>query len=315
MMFDKLIPFLKGLYKDDTSYLTKYGDTSTISDKGVIEELKLTKLIHNLTVNKPLGHCIARALQLLRSVPMKGMESESNICKAKFLETKTGLTRSGIPEPGSTLDTSPGLSALTKLFYDGIQYGSPKVYMESKTLPKYIEFMKHLSIIYGDYDPKSPKSDSDIEKYGLSGIRNKRDNELCRGKPESIKLTNEQATNVYTIVNELYKRQLKHNANAGSIFNMLFKIETNRSSDYLGPVKISFSDNILKKGIPEINRINSLTRDILIDYYKNCELTYLQGVKYILSSTSPKPPTTPAMQPIPPVIPGSTTTTTTPTTT
>jgi hypothetical protein len=290
-LFEKIIRLLKALHKGDVSYLSKYSlDKSYISDKGVLEELKLTQLVHNLTIKKPLGHCIARALQLLRSVPIKGMDSESNICKAKFLETKAGLSRSGIPEPGVSLDTSPGMLALSKLFYDGIQYGVPRVYMDTKTLPKYIDFMKNMAVIFGDYiHAGAPRPDSDFETQGLSGIKNKRDQDICRGKVGSIRLNYDQAQNVYGFVNELYKRQLKHNANAGSIFNMLFKIEQDKSSIY-GPARISFSDNILKKGIPEINRISALTRDVLIDYYKGCELTYLQGVKYIVGATATPPP-------------------------
>ena len=90
--------------------------------------------------------------------------------------------------------------------------------------------------------------------------------------------------NIYKFVKELYKKQIEHSAKAGNIINMLFNIQRDKS----GKVKIALSDNILKFGIPEINRINALARDILIDYYKGCETTYLYGVQEVFNSLKKK---------------------------
>ena len=47
---------------------------------------------------------------------------------------------------------------------------------------------------------------------------------------------------------------------------------------------LGFNDNILKVGIPEINRISIIARKYLIDYYSECETLYLNGVKEVLKS-------------------------------
>jgi hypothetical protein len=88
-------------------------------------------------------------------------------------------------------------------------------------------------------------------------------------------------SNVYSIVNQLYRKQIEHSAKCGNIVKLLFNIQRDKSS---GRYRISLSDNIIKKGFPEIERINYLARSLLIDYYKDCELTYLNGMKIVLDA-------------------------------
>jgi hypothetical protein len=176
------------------------------TEENTMEELRLAKILHNLTQAKPYGHCIARALQLLDSVPYRGHPGISHICKAKFLEvtgstekgTTTRYTRSGIPEPGAALTSSPGLLALSMLFYDTIAAGTPKLAINQRpgptgrsSLEQYTEFMRRMATYYGDIrvSPESTevRSDDALRQSGLSGIRNRRDQAICRGdmKPPS----------------------------------------------------------------------------------------------------------------------------------
>ena len=66
-------------------------------------------------------------MQLLRLEPLDNKYGVSHICKTRFLETSRGISRSGIPEPGDFLSKSPGLSSLANLFYDTINFGTPKL--------------------------------------------------------------------------------------------------------------------------------------------------------------------------------------------
>ena len=236
-------------------------------------------------------------MQLLQTLPLKGDQGVvSNICKAKFLQyttttasgVKTESSRSGIPEPGASLDTSPGMAALSQLFYDTISKGTPRVIIgtdpgpgpDRKTsLQLYLEFMKEMGILFEGEKEFLKKSDDDIVKTGLVGIRNKRDNDWCRGVTGDIILPANKAGNVYNFVNQLYKIQLKHAAECGKIIKLLFNIDRDKFS---GRYKIALSDNIIKKGVPEIDRINFIARDLLIKYYTNCESTYLTGMSDIL---------------------------------
>lgn len=312
-VFSKLIPYVRALMEDDVGYISSYtGYTSgkngtktyLASDKDVAEELRLERTIHNLVRQKPLGHCIARALQLLNTVSLKGDSWESNICKANFLVAKDGTIRSGLVKPGDTLDMSPGMSALSQLFYDTVRYGLPKVTMSEQSLVEYVEFMKRMAILYGDYKtPTGTRSDSDLAEKGLKGIKDKRDGELCKGQlGTTIRVPNEASKDIYQYVNMLYKIQLEHSKKAGAIFQLLFNAERDKST---GRFRITFNDNILKKGIPEINRINIAARKVLTEYYENCETTYLQGMGKVLEATRPKPMTPPPIIP-PPIIPPTT---------
>jgi hypothetical protein len=68
---------------------------------------------------------------------------------------------------------------------------------------------------------------------------------------------------------------------------LLFNIKRDPSNRR---VTISLSDNILKKGVPEINRINYIAREQLINYYTNCEKKYLDGVKMVVDSIRKEDP-------------------------
>ena len=292
----RVIAFLKRATVSDTSYGTTSSGTM-VSEFGTAEELRLARIIQNLTKTKPLGHCLARAIQLLQTAPLRGTDAVSHICKAKFLEqmttsstgSKTVISRSGIPKPGTSLDTSPGLAALSQLFYDTVLIGTPRIIIgetqkpgQSKSsLQQYMEFMKTIGRLFGDDTFNKPVSDETI-KSGLKSITNRRDGELCRGINENLTIPANVVRNVYDVVNQLYQTQVRHAAECGKIVRLLFDIQRDKSS---GRYRISLSDNIIKKGFPEIERVNYMARQLLVNYYSNCEMTYLKGMKIVLDSS------------------------------
>lgn len=257
--------------------------TPTQVPQTTINELKLDRIISNLRDKRPLGHCIARAIQLLRTVPIEGKLSISHICKSRFFETSKGESRSGIPEPGKSLDRSPGLSALAQLFYDTIKNASPKLVIDTEqkvngktSYEQYIEFMQMMSIRFEDTnkDLRNPKTfDS-----GLEGIKNIRDSKMCGSNSEKdVYVPYDTATKLVTIINNMRDIQREHAAKCGRIFNMLFIIKHDSS----GRPYVVLSDNLHKKGFSEIDSINHQARDILIKYYTNCEYEYVQGLQLI----------------------------------
>ena len=292
----RVIAFLKRTTVSDTSYGTTSSGTM-VSETGTAEELRLARIIQNLTKTKPLGQCLARAIQLLQTAPLKGTDAVSHICKAKFLEqmttsstgSKTVISRSGIPKPGSSLDTSPGLAALSQLFYDTVLIGTPRIIIgetpkpgQSKSsLQQYMEFMKTIGRLFGDDTFNKPVQEQTI-KSGLKSITNKRDGELCRDINGNLTIPANVVRNVYDVVNQLYQQQVRHAAECGKIVSLLFDIQRDKSS---GRYRISLSDNIIKKGFPEIERVNYMARQLLVNYYSNCEMTYLKGMKIVLDSS------------------------------
>lgn len=283
------------------------GNSSTssgiiISETGTAEELRLAKTVQNLTRTKPLAHCLARAMQLLQTVPLKDEPAVSYICKAKFLEqtstTSTGIkttqSRSGIPEPGASLDSSPGMAALSQLFYDTILSGTPRVVIgqergsqgQPSSLQQYVQFMKVMGYRFGDttFEGNPENIKNDTIKSGLKGIINNRDKQLCKDIPEKLYIPSNQISSVYQYVNRLFQIQVKHAAECGKIIKLLFNIQRDKDSTRY---RISLSDNIIKKGFSEIQRINYLARQLLVNYYSNCESTYVEGMRTVLL-TSPQ---------------------------
>jgi hypothetical protein len=308
--FEKLVPYIKGKLEDVEFY----------SDTGAPEQLRLDRTIQNLTKNKPLGHCIARALQLLQTQPFDANKEVSLICKAQFVKTtrtsaegtKTVESRSGIPEPGASLATSPGLMALSSLFYDTLIEASPKVAIGTgkgsdgrSTMEDYVTFMRNLAILFGDNKTGSEVRPTDeFIQTGLRGISNKRDKELCKSEKGAIPVTVPTGKLVSKYVNKLFQLQLEHAAKCGAIFQKLFSIQRDRATNRL---KVSLSDNIVKKGFPEIQRINAEARKLLVQYYTNCEKTYLYGMNEVLKSKqAPVAPVAPvATMPAPSAPPAS----------
>jgi hypothetical protein len=277
-------------------------------EPGVIEHLRLAKITHNLQVEKPFGHCIARGLQLLRNMPLKGETSTiSFVCKEEFYPKKEKdgvpkLSRLGLPRKEQAITESRGLLALSFLFYDFISIGSPKLSINEKkgpsgksTLDHYVEFMKRMATLFGNNkrggDTGELKDATDYTKdirdnKGLESIINMRDSTLCnkiqdKDSKGDIVISLQTAQQVYPYVQSLFKQQIKHSAECGKIFNMLFDIQRDPR---FGRVRITLSKNIMTKGFPEIERINYLARQLLINYYTNCENTYLQGMQIVLNS-------------------------------
>ena len=273
-LFENILRTISNFNKDKGISTASINVTTSESK---IKELSIDGIIQNLTKVKPLGHCIARAMQLLRSEPLENKYGISNICKTKFFQTVKDTSRSGIPEPGESLSKSPGLSALSNLFYDTIYVGTPQLVRGDKkvegsnesSLQQYIKFMKLMSIRFGD-----------TTKEKLENIKNLRDREVCKNMPEDIYIPYNTSVEVFNLVKQLFAIQANHAARCGKILSMLFNISYNST----GRLNISLSNNIIEKGFSEIDRINHYTREILIAYYSNCEYKYVEGMKLIIES-------------------------------
>ena len=256
--------------------------TSSTSTSTSIKELELKSTITTIRKTKPYGHCIARALQLLQTIPNKDIAS---ICgNTSFLDKSSpdGSKKfKSIPKPNGNLESSPGLSALALLFYDTIQNGAIKIGIDNKyggsTFDKYIEFMKNMSKLFTGAT-SATSTTSDTFPSGLKGISNRRDAALC-DRIKTISPSSESEIMIY--VKKLFSIQYAHANNCGNIFNQLFKIQKNKSG-----ITIALNDNILKNGIPEIERINNMARTILVEYYSNCETSYLHGIQAIINGNN-----------------------------
>jgi hypothetical protein len=297
-LLSKVIVYLKDAITERKDKIYNYGTRSNygargyqsergISEEGITSHLKVEKMIDNLTTRRPLGHCIARALQLLKTEPFPNQSGVSQICSVAFAGKST--ERIGLPKSGKALSDHPGLFALANLFYDTIMIGSPNLIIGKNkvdgrsTFEDYVAFMTTLSNQYAMGDRLTPE---EMEQKGLSGIINKRDEKVCTSPDKNssnetpftdeIPLTPETTTKVHEIVKYMFRKQVKHAENCNIIINMLFTITINPTTKK--PTMFKLNDNLINRGFPELERINREARKILVDYYTDCENKYNKGM-------------------------------------
>jgi len=233
--------------------------------EGVDKALEITKLVNNLAVRRPYGHCIARALQLLRHAPVGDDAIESNICKAGFLEQ-----RHSIPE--GNIGKSVGIGAMAALFYDMIDASTPKLVMSQPSLKEYKEMMKQMAAIFTG---KSIGEGVELASLGTG----ERDREICGSSSlgKGVSVPARVAQQVYSIVQRMYAVQLQHAAACAQILTQLFRISRKAGGEY----EFHISPAVFQKGVLEVNRIGELARRLLVNYYSQCEAEYVNGMTLI----------------------------------
>ena len=258
--------------------------TSSKSEEAITDHLRIEKMIGALEKRKPLGHCIARALQLLKSEPFKNEPGISQICSATFADNK----RMGIVKKGEPLSDSPGLFALANLFYDTITMGSANLTIGKNpvdgksSMDQYIEFMKKLSEQYGS----GILTSEEYQEKGLGSISNKRDKVDCSTSKDNIELTPDNTKKVHAIVKTMFQAQVTHAAKCFKIIEMLFNITYDKATKK--PIFIKLHDNLISKGFPELERINREARELLVGYYTDCEDKYMRGMLLVVEQEKKK---------------------------
>lgn len=271
--------------RSDSRYGVRRYGTNVRKEEGITSHLKVEKMIDALEVRRPLGHCIARALQLLKTEPFANQPGISQICSVAFDGKSTN--RIGLPKSGKPLSDHPGLFALANLFYDTVTIGSPnltigkvRVDNQPSTFDEYVAFMRTLSKQYMGEDKVT-----DWNKKGLSDIKNKRDTDLCKSADE-IPLSSNATNRVHDIVKEMFQKQIAHASNCFEIISMLFTITYDPRTNK--PTMFKLNDNIIREGFPELERVNRKAREILVEYYTSCENQYREGMKIVLTGQQAK---------------------------
>jgi hypothetical protein len=270
-----------------------YHSNRSRSEEGITSHLKVEDMIKDLTTRRPLGHCIARALQLLKTDPLANEPGISQICSVAFAGKGTKTNRIGLPKSGEALSEHPGLFALANLFYDTIMIGSPHLVIgrnevdgHPSSFQDYIAFMTTLAKQYSKgTTPLTQQESKELEEKGLSGIMNVRDEKAC-SKADEIILTQETTTEVYKIVKSMFQKQVDHAVECNRIISMLFTITIHPTTRK--PTMFKLNDNLISRGFPELERINREARKILVDYYTNCEKKYMDGMKLVLDERDQK---------------------------
>ena len=255
--------FRKNVYEKDEWKQALPGET-----REVREGLHTKVLFDAFRQTRPVkAHCIARALQLLGNDGLKSAfppQIYSNICSAKFMSDNRSL-----PEADDKITSEYGIYALAQLFYDVIGTNAPEIGSATKT--QYTDFIRKMKFVFED--TKSAK-----EPTSLGDVKNRLPSAVCDpttvNKPIQIK-NRELIRQMRSYARKMIDTQIAHTANVVKILRKLFLI----------PVKAGMSlqihPNVAKNGIEEINKIGEEARNLLIQYYSQCEGTYRQAVEVV----------------------------------
>ena len=307
--------YVKGFFEALIPYVTKqYSSGDSIAGHSKIDAMNIRRFYENYTTRKPLGHCIARALQLLNTDPSggdeKGKQFVSSICKTSFFvpKGKTESIRKGVPTPDKSITDesgSPGIASLAVLFYDTVQHATPRLFMSNQSFEQYKVFMKRMA---GLFMGKEASTELHIDQMTRDGVHAKtaeqerertalttdRKSEvkdlrtfgssdtkkgICSPaqKDNVIPLDADTKNNVHAVVRQLFQRQWNHAAKCEGILKQMFTMKREENL----PVQIKISDALLKGGVAALNKLNAQVRQILIEYYSDCESMYLVGVRHI----------------------------------
>ena len=245
------------------------GKTDIAVPKALQNEYIL-RTLKSLTGQKTVGFCTARAFQLLDASTMfqsKPQQGISGVCKTVF----TDLPDS-VPQAGKPISTVPGIRVLDQLHRVP---GAGKEPWKIANPADYANFLKEITGLFGSQQT-GPLS-------GIDSILAKNPN--CAGlaankylqlqDPEKIKI-------VMSHVNRLFGRQLAHTNRVIEFFRKrLFLII--QPPGAMGP-QIDIHPKLLQGGIDELEKVSAEVRGLLVQYYKDCEMLYQEGVTTVFQA-------------------------------
>lgn len=240
------------------------------STKSVKEGLH-TKLLLEAFAQAPKAHCIARSLQLLSEAGLRSKIPEaiySDICKTKFMtETKS------LPPANEAIHKEIGIYGLAQLFYDTIENATPVISSQTKVQQEL--FKKKMMIAF---EEKKKEEVEKLKEIRFDLIKNKLPKEVCEGKAldRSLQITNQDLIRkLRDTVRKMINQQISHTANVVLLLKQLFLLPVRQGG------RLEIHPNVRRLGMPEVNRIAQLARNLLTEYYENCEIYYRIGVAQI----------------------------------
>ena len=248
-------------------------------DMGEVAEGLHTKTIVSAFTRAmpPKAHCIARALQLVSDSGLQSQfpkEIYSHLCKTKFMvETKS------LPPAGERITKEDGIYALAQLFYDTLKEATPTI--SQATQEQYQSFVTKMKFVFEE--SKDTKYSIAGRKNPLSDVVNKIPTAVC-DKASSDKIIKIENRDLIRLLRDNVRKmvlyQINHTASVVKILKKLFllPIESGKS--------LQIHPRVLKLGMEEVNSIAEEARNLLIEYYSQCEVLYRSGAEIIGSKKS-----------------------------
>jgi hypothetical protein len=230
--------------------------------KEISSDFQVTGILDALKT-PPKAYCVARALQLLSPESIfysrDGSAARTQICDTGF----TLLGKGSLPKPKEAITSSASIMSLYLLFYDTLDKATPII--SQQTLPKYNEFVKIMRAVYQE------ETTATNTTGGMTTITNMM-NPLCTTKSGAHTLTDQDAiSSLRSSAATLLSKQLKHTEKVMNILKKLFVITPTKP--------ILLHPAVETGGMAAIEAIAAEARDLLVDYYSSCEITYRDAVQ------------------------------------
>jgi len=240
--------------------ITRRSNLNKVS-KEISSDFQVTGFLDALKT-PPKAYCVARALQLLSPESIfygSTSSARTQICDTSF----TLLGRGSLPKSGSQITTSASIMSLYLLFFDTLDKAVPKI--SAETRPKYEEFVKTMRAVYQE-DTIARNTNLNMTK-----ITNTL-NPLCGAKRGALTLSDQDAiSSLRSSAAALLSKQLKHTEKVMNILKKLFVITPTKP--------ILLHPAVETGGMAAIEAIAAEARDLLVDYYSSCEITYRDAVQ------------------------------------
>jgi hypothetical protein len=288
----KTVPeFLQRVFEDivsgrdseeyDTGIVVKKGIPQPYDSETLPDALKVKKIWQALAKDPPVkSYCVARAVQLLNVSALRNTTSEegyTEACNMKFPYVKEDY----VPEVGASVQSVAGIRAVELLFYDLIENAMPGI----KDSVRYQGFLRQMRSKFDA--PGSSALQEVVQTDTLKSVVEKSpafcaDGSATDGKipvrGEAVRKLRSQAT-------RLLNRQEEH---LPKVMVLLFKMFNKRA---LEAGRFEFLAEFLAGGMPAVNRLAEEARELLVDYYGDCESLYKEGLgmlgSYRASARSP----------------------------
>jgi hypothetical protein len=223
----------------------------------------------------PKAHCIARALQLVSDTGLQSQfpkEIYSHICKTKFLvETKS------LPPAGERVTKEDGIYTLAQLFFDTLKESTPVI--SQATQEQYQAFLTKMKFVFEE--SKGAKVSITGRKNPLDDIVNKLPSAVCDKtvQDKTLKISNRDLIRLLRDnVRKMVLYQINHTASVVKILRKLFLLPIDSGKS------LQIHPRVLKYGMDEVNSIAEEARNLLVEYYSQCEILYRSGAEIMASS-------------------------------
>lgn len=234
----------------------KEGYVRPLSDIKTDKILKYTELWQRLSTDKPVkSFCVARALQLLNLSGLNRVAPKS-ITPMVFNIKFPLVVDKSLPSPGSPIISTPSLKSLQTLY---------------ETTPDNI--LKYSS---SSLETRQTKLDKLLKAFNSEGKPFEEVFEIDGSLTETEYKSPQVISQLRNIAIKLFQTQFEHSKKVENLLKKIFTIDSS----------ITLNPSILDKGIRGIEEVAVEARNLLTDYYSNCQTDYMVGIEILRNPTA-----------------------------